>query len=37
VVFGQAQAALEARLAQVRLSDIGTALDEQTELRMHAS
>ena len=37
VVFGQAQAALEARLAQIRLSDIGTALDEQTELRTHAS
>jgi DNA-binding IscR family transcriptional regulator len=37
VVFGQAQAALEARLAQIWLSDIGTALDEQTELRTHAS
>ena len=36
-VFGQAQTALEARLAQVRLSDIGTALDEQTDLRMQAS
>lgn len=36
-VFGQAQAALEARLAQVRLSDIGTDLNEQTELRTHAS